>query len=81
MHNLKTNFDKILSVCKQYGKEFTNERGNIPRCGVIPKFSDLEVIALSLTAEALSIDSENTLFIKLNVDYKDDFSNMISRRQ
>jgi hypothetical protein len=33
----------------------------------------LEVIALSLTAEALSIDSENRLFSKLNSDYKTDF--------
>ncbi|MEG2491295.1 MAG: IS982 family transposase, partial [Alistipes sp.] len=39
-----------------------NSQGNIPRCGVVPKFSDLEVIALSLTAETLSIDSENYLF-------------------
>lgn len=27
--------------------------------GVVPRFSDFEVIAPSLTAEALSIDSEN----------------------
>ncbi|MBQ0160909.1 MAG: IS982 family transposase, partial [Bacteroidales bacterium] len=32
----------------------------------MPKFSDLEVIALSLTAESLSIDSENCLFVWLN---------------
>ena len=49
MHNLAVNF----------GKKFTNDKGNLPRCGVVPKFSDLEVIALSLTAEALSIDSGN----------------------
>ncbi|KAA6321782.1 hypothetical protein EZS27_028606 [termite gut metagenome] len=57
MHNLKANFDKMLDICKQFGKEFTNERGNIPRRGVVPRFSDLEVIALNLTAEALSIDN------------------------
>ena len=33
--------------------------GNIPRRGVVPKFSDLEVIALNLTAENMSIDSES----------------------
>ncbi|KAA6315641.1 hypothetical protein EZS27_033931 [termite gut metagenome] len=81
MHNLKTNFDKMLDICKQFGKEFTNERGNIPRCGVVPRFSDLEIVALSLRAEALSIDSENLLFIKLLTDYKDDFPYLISRRQ
>lgn len=81
MHNLKTNFDKILDICKQMGKEHTNSLGNIPRSGVIPRFSDLEVIALSLTAEALSIDSENLLFSKLRADYKQDFPTLISRRQ
>ena len=65
MHNLKTNFDKMLDICKETGKKHTNEHGNIPRCGVVSLFSDLEVLALSLTAEALSIDSENLLFAKL----------------
>ncbi|KAA6307959.1 hypothetical protein EZS27_040367, partial [termite gut metagenome] len=81
MHNLKANFDKMLDICKQFRKEFTNERGNIPRRGVVPRFSDLEVIALSLTAEALSIDSENLLFVKLSTDYEDDYPHLISRRQ
>ncbi len=39
--------------------------GNIPRRGVVPKFSDLEVIALSAIAEAFGIDSENHLFIPI----------------
>lgn len=81
MHNLKTNFDKMLDICKQIGKEFTNEQGNMPRCGVVPRFSDLEIIALSLTSESLSIDSENLLFSKLESDYRGDFPNLISRRQ
>jgi hypothetical protein len=29
---------------------------------VVPRFSDLEVIALSLTAESVGIDGENYLF-------------------
>jgi hypothetical protein len=81
MHNLRTNSDKMLEICKQIGKGFTNIQGNIPRPGVVPRFSDLEVIALSLTAESLSIDSENLLFSKLESDYKGDFPNLISRRQ
>ena len=71
----------MYEICNKFGKEYTNELGNVPRRGVVPKFSDLEVIALSLTAEALSIDSENLLFSKLNADYKTDFPNLISRRQ
>jgi len=39
------------------------------------------VISLSLTAECLSIDSENYLFAKLNKEYLNDFENLISRRQ
>ena len=81
MHNLNANFRKMLNICNIFGKKFTNDKGNIPRRGVVPKFSDLEVIALNLTAEALSIDSENLLFNKLKSDYKDDFPNLISRRQ
>jgi hypothetical protein len=81
MHNLPANFRKMLYICNKFGKKFTNDKGNIPRRGVIPKFSDLEVVALNLTAEAQSIDSENLLFSKLTCDYKDDFPNLISRRQ
>ena len=39
------------------------------------------MIALSLTAECLGIDSENYLFSKLNKEYLNDFENLISRRQ
>jgi hypothetical protein len=47
----------------------------------VPRFSDVEVIALSLTAECLSIDSENYLFSKLGKEYQKEFKNIISRRQ
>ena len=43
-----------------------NAPNNIPRCEVVPRFSDLETIALSLTSEAIGIDSEfSFLFSKL----------------
>jgi len=81
MHNIKTNFDKILGVLKDILGQEINEKGNYKRRGSVPKFSDIEVIALSLTAECLSIDSENYLFSKLHTEYLDEFDNMISRRQ
>ncbi len=62
MHNLYTKFTKILEICKQFYYKFVNEKGNIPRRSPIHKFSDLEVVALSLAAETESIDSENWLF-------------------
>ena len=80
MHNLFTIFAKFLEICKEFSKEIVNEKGNLPRVGVVPRFSDLEVIALSLTAEALSIDSENYLFQKLR-EYNNEMPNLISRRQ
>ena len=43
-------------------------------------FSDLEVVALSLTAETESIDSEKWLFDYNLQEYKDNIPNLISRR-
>ena len=80
MHNIRTNFIKILEVIKDIIGDEINEKGNYLRRGTRPKFSDIEVIALSLTAECLSIDSENHLFSKLNKEYLNDFENLISRR-
>lgn len=81
MHNIKTNFDKVIGLVKDILADEINEKGNYIRPGTRPKFSDIEVIALSLTAECLSIDSENHLFSKLNKEYRCEFKNMISRRQ
>ena len=76
MHNLLTKFAKILGICKQFSDNLVNERGNIPRRGPVPKFSDLEVVALSLAAEAESIDSENWLFGCRLQEYKDKIPNL-----
>lgn len=81
MHNIKTNFDKIVGVLKDIIGDEINEKGNFLRRGTKPRFSDIEVIALSLTAECLSIDSENSLFSKLHKEYMSVFTNLISRRQ
>ena len=81
MHNIKANFDKIIEVVREILDGEINEQGNYIRRGVVPRFSDIEVIALSLTAECLGIDSENYLFSKLRIEYHKDFENIISRRQ
>ena len=47
---------------------------------MVPKFSDLEIVALNLTSEAIGIDSESLLFAKLK-EYKNEIPNLISRRQ
>ena len=81
MHNLYTKFVKILEICKQFSENLVNESGNVPRRGPVPRFSDLEVVALSLTAETESIDSEKWLFDYKLQEYKDCIPNLISRRQ
>lgn len=81
MRNFIANFVRILGICKDFAGNRVNELGNVPRCGVVPKFSDLEVIALGITAEAFGFDSENLLFHRLQNECKDDLPNLISRRQ
>lgn len=80
MHNLYAIFPKFLEICKQFADNRVDEKGNQPRPGVVPRFSDLEIIALSLTAESIGIDSESYLFSKLS-EYRKEMPNLISRRQ
>ncbi len=69
MHNFVAKLIEILEICKQFAENHVNEKGNVVRCGVVPKFSDIEVIALSITAEAFGIDSDNYLFNCLNNEF------------
>lgn len=62
------------------GEEYPVD-GNLKRPGPKPLFTDIEVIALSLTSECLGIDSELYLFNKIESDYKNAFPTIISRRQ
>ena len=80
MHHLYVIFAKFLYICKQVVGKLVNELGIIPRRGVVPKFSDLEIVALNMTSEAIGIDSESLLFAKLK-EYKNEIPNIISRRQ
>lgn len=80
MDNFFAKFGKILDVCKRFSKDLVNEHGNMLRRGVVPKFSDIEVISLVLTAETESIDSESRLFSMLK-SHRELMPNLISRRQ
>ena len=55
MHNLYAIFAKLLNICKQIAGNLVNESGNVPRRGVVPKFSDLEVVALNMASEVLTV--------------------------
>ena len=81
MHNFIVKFGKILDIFKKFAGNRVNDLGNAPRRGVVPKFSDLEVLALSATAEVFGIDSENYLFYRLRNECADGLPNLITRRQ
>ena len=60
MHKLYANFVRILEACKQYSEVLMNDKGNMPKFGVIPKLRDLEVIGLGdhgLRQRVLSVQS------------------------
>ena len=79
MHDLKLTYDKLYSIVQDSIQNYTNNRGNFNKSGSEPKFSDISVITLSLTAECLSIDSENLLFKKLKTEYADCFPGLVER--
>lgn len=79
MHNLKTNFDKILSISKSALKNELMGDGNFFRYKHPPKLSDIQTVALALTVESLGIDSENLLFPKPRSDYSIDFQHIPDR--
>ena len=57
MHNLLTNLRKILKLSKQAFQPFLLASGNVQHYPNPPQMSDIEVVALSITAEVLSIPS------------------------
>jgi hypothetical protein len=79
MHNLKSNFDKFLNITKSFFQDSIDADGNFYFYPTKPKMSDCEIIALSLVAETIGIDSENYLFGKIKSDHKQDFPNLIDR--
>lgn len=57
MHNFKTNYDKILEVLKSLGVKSDY------LCQIRePKLLDIELVAIDLTSEYMSIDSEYQIF-------------------
>jgi hypothetical protein len=59
MHNIKTNFDIILDICNNLLKDYLSVDGNFENYRNKPKLPDIQLVALAITAESLSIDSEN----------------------
>src|SRR5690554_1934982 len=74
MSNIANNYLKVLDVINSLNIN-SYSRSQVGRK---PRMADIEVVALSLTAEFMSIDSENDLFRQIsNVD----IPNLIERSQ
>jgi len=71
MHNFEANYDKILKTLKDNVSQhnFLEQKRK-------PKLSDIELIAVGLTAEYMGIDSEHQLFRNLTSTR---FNNLIDR--
>ena len=74
MSNIVKNYLRVLEVISSLNCKIEYKTG----VGRSQKMSDLEVVALSLTAEFMSIDSENSLFNQLK---NEQISNLIKRSQ
>lgn len=79
MHNIKTNFDRFYEIVKSSLQDRLNHDDNLQYYSNKPKMNDCSIIALSICAESIGIDSENYLWSKINKDYKDDFPELIDR--
>ena len=74
MSNIVKNYFRVLEVISSLNFELELKSG----VGRKEKMSDLEIVALSLTAEFMSIDSENSLFKEIN---NQQIPNLIERSQ
>ncbi len=64
MRSVIAKFVKIPEVSKDFIGNRVNTLENIPRCGVAPKFPDLEVVAPGITSRAFSFGNKNVLFCR-----------------
>jgi len=79
MHNIKTNFDKFYEIVKSSLQDKLNQDDNLQYYPNKPKMNDCSIIALSICAESIGIDSENYLWSKIKKDYQADFPGLIDR--
>jgi hypothetical protein len=79
MHNIRTNFGRFFRICKEFFESETDGSGNFQYYPRRPELSDVQIVALSCTMEALGIDSENLLWSKLKTDYSSLFPRLICR--
>ena len=74
MSNIVKNYYRVLEVISSLNWDYEHES----KVGRKSKMSDIEVVALSLTSEYMSIDSENSLFKQIKPS---EIPNLIERSQ
>ena len=76
MNNFKANYNKILEVLKSITskEQFLKQKRK-------PKLKDIELIAMNLTAEYMSIDSECQLFREISIDLKHKIERSVYNRR
>ena len=79
MHNLTTNYHKFFQIILTECVDLFPYQENSRRYRNLPKLSDAAIIALSLTAESMGIDSENYFWKKLKNDCCSYFPSLINR--
>lgn len=79
MHDLSTIYKKVKRIVKTLGKEYFVYDENSKFYPHQPILSDVEIISLAITAEAVQIDSENLLWFKLKTDYPNLFNELPHR--
>ena len=79
MHNIGTNFDKFYQIVKSSLADKMDQLGNLQFYPRKPKMGDCTIIALSICAEAIGIDSENYLWGKIKKDYPCLFPDLVDR--
>ena len=76
MNNFSANYVKILDILKQ-----VEEKRNFLNQIRISKLSDIELIAMDITAEYMSIDSEYQLFRKLPIELSSQIERSVYNRR
>ena len=79
IHDIKKAFDQRRPIVTEMFHKDTDAHGNFQKPGRPPRFSDIDLLTLSIVAESLSLDSEHALFQRLQSDYQDAFPTLIDR--
>jgi hypothetical protein len=76
MNNFEANYNKISEVLKTITvkKQFLKQKRK-------PKLKDIELIAMNLTAEYMSIDSECQLFREISIELKNKIERSVNNRR